>query len=140
MSPVTLTLNFTTIAEAVAFMAGRTAPITQSAEVVVASPKADKPVKEPAKAENKPAAEKPAEAEKSAASTATQKDSQPAMKYDVLKKAVVALATKSRDAAMAVAGEFGVANFQALNEARWPEALAAVEAKLVELNSADEVA
>jgi hypothetical protein len=53
-----------------------------------------------------------------------------------LQKAVFALAGKSREAAAAVAGSFGVKTFKELPEAKWAEALAAVTAKLSELEAA----
>lgn len=56
-----------------------------------------------------------------------------AIEYPVLQKAVFALAAKSRPAAGEVAASFGVKTFKELDPARWPEALAAVNAKLAEL-------
>lgn len=57
----------------------------------------------------------------------------PAIKYDDLKAAVFKLAGKSRDAAIALNKQFGVSTMKELDAARWPEALAAVNAKLAEL-------
>lgn len=56
----------------------------------------------------------------------------PAIKYDDLKAAVFKLAGKSRDAAIALNKQFGVSTMKELDAARWPEALAAVNAKLAE--------
>jgi hypothetical protein len=46
------------------------------------------------------------------------------------------LAGKSRDAAAAVAGSFGVKTFKELPEGKWADALAAVNAKVAELEAA----
>jgi len=59
--------------------------------------------------------------------------SAPAVDYPTLQKAVFALAGKSREAAAEVAKSFGVPTFKNLEEARWGEALAAVNAKIAEL-------
>lgn len=66
----------------------------------------------------------------SAASTAS---STAPVEYPVLQKAVFALATKSRDAAAGVAASFGVKTFKDLPQDKWGDALAAVNAKIVEL-------
>lgn len=57
----------------------------------------------------------------------------PAVKYDDLKAAVFKLAGKSRDAAVAINKAFGVATMKELAADRWADALAAVNAKLAEL-------
>jgi hypothetical protein len=54
----------------------------------------------------------------------------------VLQKAVFTLAGKSREAAAAVAASFGVKTFKDLPSDKWADALAAVNAKLAELESA----
>lgn len=59
----------------------------------------------------------------------------PAIKYDDLKAAVFKLAGKSRDAAIALNKQFGVTTMKELDAARWPEALAAVNAKLADLGA-----
>ena len=56
-----------------------------------------------------------------------------AVDYPTLQKAVFALAGKSREAAAAVAASFGVKTFKELPEAKWADALAAVQAKTAEL-------
>lgn len=58
------------------------------------------------------------------------------IEYPVLQKAVFALAGKSRDAAVAVSASFGVKTFKDLPEEKWADALAAVNAKLAELEVA----
>lgn len=68
-----------------------------------------------------------------AASTAS--SSEP-VEYPVLQKAVFALAGKSREAAAAVAAGFKVKTFKELPADKWAEALAAVNAKLAELEAA----
>lgn len=60
----------------------------------------------------------------------------PAVEYAVLQKAVFALAGKSREAAAAVAAGFGVKTFKDLPADKWADALAAVNAKLAELEGA----
>lgn len=57
----------------------------------------------------------------------------PAVEYTVLQKAVFTLAGKSREAAAAVAASFGVKTFKDLPADKWADALAAVNAKLAEL-------
>lgn len=77
-----------------------------------------------------PAASAPAPSAAPAATTA------PAIKYDDLKNAVFKLAGKSRDAAVEVNKQLGVSTMKELPAERWPEALAAVQAKLAELEVA----
>ena len=57
----------------------------------------------------------------------------PTIEYTVLQKAVFTLAGKSREAAAAVAASFGVKTFKDLPADKWADALAAVNAKLAEL-------
>lgn len=59
----------------------------------------------------------------------------PTIEYTVLQKAVFTLAGKSREAAAAVAASFGVKTFKDLPSDKWADALAAVNAKLAELES-----
>lgn len=56
-----------------------------------------------------------------------------AVDYPTLQKAVFTLAGKSREAAAAVAASFGVKTFKELPEAKWADALSAVQAKTAEL-------
>jgi len=58
-----------------------------------------------------------------------------AFDYAVLQKAVFTLASKSRDAAAAVASEFGVKTFKDLDADQWPAAYTAVQAKIAELEA-----
>jgi hypothetical protein len=58
------------------------------------------------------------------------------VEYPVLQKAVFALAGKSREAAAAVASGFGVKTFKDLPSEKWADALAAVNAKLAEIEAA----
>lgn len=100
----------------------------------VAEVKADKPKAESkakVAADPKPAAE-PSTPEAPAAQTVS--SSEP-IEYPVLQKAVFALAGKSRDAAAAVAAGFGVKTFKELPAEQWGDALAAVNAKLAELEA-----
>lgn len=57
----------------------------------------------------------------------------PAVQYGELQKAVLLLAGKNRDAALSLASSMGVKTFKELSQERWPEALAAVNNKIVEL-------
>lgn len=95
------------------------------------------PVAEKA-ASTAPATDSPSEGNVTPAATATASPTKPAdsVDYATLQKAVFALAGKSRDAAAAVAGSFGVKTFKDLPETKWGEALAAVQAKLVGLETA----
>lgn len=111
--------------------------------VAAGKPVAAKPEKAVAKqepkaevaADPKPAAE-PSTPEAPAASTASSSEASPSVDYPVLQKAVFALAGKSRDAAAAVAAGFGVKTFKELPADQWADALAAVNAKLAELEAA----
>ena len=120
------------------------AAIAQPGDVIaaggkpVAEVKADKPKAESkakVAADPKPAAE-PSEPEAPAAQTASSSEASPSVDYPVLQKAVFALAGKSRDAAAAVAAGFNVKTFKELPADQWADALAAVNAKLAELESA----
>jgi len=53
-----------------------------------------------------------------------------AVDYPTLQKAVFALAGKSRESAGAVAASFGVKTFKELDQSKWADALAAVNAAL----------
>lgn len=92
-------------------------------------------------AEKTPAAES-AEAAPPASTAATSSPAPaaeppaPAVDYPTLQKAVFALAGKSREAAAAVAAGFGVKTFKDLPADKWADALAAVNAKLAELEGA----
>ena len=82
------------------------------------------------------AAAGPSTQEAPAAQTASSGEASKSVDYPTLQKAVFALAGKSREAAAAVAGSFGVKTFKELPEAKWADALAAVTDKLTELESA----
>lgn len=124
---IQVTLSFPDQAALVQFFTSVSAP----APVKVEAPK---PVK-PAAAQAAPAAKTTAPIE-----TATEKaDPKPepeattssakpsaSVDYPTLQKAVFALAGKSRDKAAAVAATLGVKTFKELPEARWADALAAV--------------
>lgn len=109
-----------------------------AAEVKADKPKADKPKAEPkpeVAADPKPVAE-PSTQEAPAAQTASSSEASPSVDYPVLQKAVFALAHKSREAAAALAADFGVKTFKELPADKWADALATVNAKLAELESA----
>jgi hypothetical protein len=82
------------------------------------------------------AAAGPSAQEATAAQTASSGEASKSVDYPTLQKAVFALAGKSREAAAAVAGSFGVKTFKELPEAKWADALAAVTDKLTELEAA----
>ena len=153
---ITITLNFKTIE------AARKALLEIPSSALVGGPEpepgaeAPKPAPAPAAASGKAtakagaapgktAAEKAPAAESVAAeppaSTAAAASPAPApapapaatIEYTVLQKAVFTLAGKSREAAAAVAASFGVKTFKDLPADKWADALAAVNAKLAEL-------
>lgn len=72
----------------------------------------------------------------SSAAASGANESSAAVEYPVLQKAVFALAGKSREAAASVASSFGVKTFKELPAEKWADALAAVNAKLAELEAA----
>ena len=106
--------------------------------VEVAKERAPKPTKT---VEEAPA---PAPAEEPPAPTApiakaveeTKADAAPEIDYPTLQKAVFTLAGKSREAAKAVAEQFGVENFKSMPKEMWAKAHDAVQAKIAELESA----
>lgn len=63
-------------------------------------------------------------------------DAAPEIDYPTLQKAVFTLAGKSREAAKAVAEQFGVENFKSMPKEMWADAYAAVNAKIAELEVA----
>lgn len=81
-------------------------------------------------------AAEPSTQEATAAQTASSDAGSKSVDYPVLQKAVFALAGKSREAAAAVAGSFGVKTFKELPQDKWADALAAVNDKLAELEAA----
>jgi hypothetical protein len=102
--------------------------VADIAAVKVASPKPPKaqtaaPVAPAPVAAPAPATVEPEAAPAPAAAPA-------AVDYPTLQKAVFALAGKSRESAGAVAASFGVKTFKELPEAKWGDALAAVNAAL----------
>lgn len=63
-------------------------------------------------------------------------DAAPEIDYPTLQKAVFTLAGKSREAAKAVAEQFGVENFKSMPKEMWTDAYTAVNAKIAELEVA----
>ena len=84
-------------------------------------------------AEKAPAAESVAAEPPASTAAAPSPAPAPTIEYTVLQKAVFTLAGKSREAAAAVAASFGVKTFKDLPADKWADALAAVNAKLAEL-------
>ena len=149
---ITVTLNFKTIE------AARKALLEIPSSALVGGPEpeaeAPKPAPAPAAASGKatakggaapgktvaekaPAAEsvaaEPPASTAAASSPAPAPAPAPTIEYTVLQKAVFTLAGKSREAAAAVAASFGVKTFKDLPADKWADALAAVNAKLAEL-------
>ena len=104
------------------------------AEVAQETKPAAKSAPKEQKAKTSPAAE-PTAREAPAAQPASTPDASKPVDYPALQKAVFALAGKSREAAAAVAASMGVKTFKELDESKWAEALAAVNAKLAELGA-----
>lgn len=150
---ITVTLNFKTIE------AARKALLEIPSSALVGGPEPEaedpKPAPAPAAASGKATAKGGAAPGKTAAEKAPAAESvaaeppastaaaaspapapAPAVEYTVLQKAVFTLAGKSREAAAAVAASFGVKTFKDLPSDKWADALAAVNAKLAELESA----
>jgi hypothetical protein len=123
---IQVTLSFPDKAAMLAYFAD-----TGTTPAPVEKVEAPKPVKaaKPAATEATP----PAVA--SAPATSSEKPSD-SVDYPTLQKAVFALAGKSREAAGTVAASLGVKTFKELAEDKWGEALAAVNAKLAELEAA----
>lgn len=132
----TVTATFATAQEAANFLAGVGAPQTTA----VASPD---------KSTGKPKAEKTApvvaSSEASAPTTAPASNAdakpeadKPKIDYPTLQKAVFKLAgipVLGRPAAKALSESFGVATFKELDPSKWDAALAATEAKIVEVEA-----
>jgi hypothetical protein len=146
---IQITLQFTSVETAIAVLRGIPENAFSAALVIEqATPGKDKPAPEkaaPAKvtkaAETKVEKSEPAApAEGSAAADtkadAPAQDDEEPLAYAVLQKAVFALAGKSREAAMALNKEFGVSHMKDLPEGLRRKALAAAEAKLLELEVA----
>lgn len=164
MSSVTVTLTFSSIDAAIAALreipeaavqasAGTPAPAPAKETATAAAGKpaqpaagASAPGRRTAAGEAGAAPAKTARAQESSgaadAAAAPQASTAAADKveYAALQKATVSLALRSRAAATEVVSAFGVNTFKDLDPARWAEALNAVNAKLAELDSADEVA
>jgi len=79
-----------------------------------------------------PAAESPSDPKPEPVATTSSAKPTASVDYPTLQKAVFALAGKSRAAAAAVAGDFGVKTFKELPEAKWSDALDAVNAALAQ--------
>lgn len=95
-----------------------------------------KPSTKPAAVIDTPPAVQPsAEAAAAPSPAKTQADAKP-IDYSQLKMAILKLANADRDAASILVAGFGVATFRDLDQSRWAEALAAVNAKLNELGVA----
>lgn len=154
MIQITLTFNSIEAARAALLeipTSALAAPAAAKVEAPKPSAKAEKPAAtQPAEKAAKPASTETATASPSegnvtpAATTTASHTASPAsssepaksVDYPTLQKAVFALAGKSRDAAAAVAGSFGVKTFKELPEDKWGDALAAVSDKLAELEAA----
>lgn len=139
---IQVTLSFTTIDKAIQALRG--IPEADLAMGTVKDTPAPAPAKPQAEKTATPAASPaatPAAASESAKKPEPAASQEPAadegvLDYAVLQKAVFALAGKSKDAALAVNASFGVKTMKELPEAKRREALAAVNAKIAELEVA----
>lgn len=145
---IQITLNFKSIeaARAVLLDIPSSALVGGLTADEVEAPKPAKPAATPAAAATvtktakapapvAPAVESPSDPKPEApAPVATTSSPKPSasVDYPTLQKAVFALAGKSRDAAAAVAKSFDVKTFKELPEAKWSDALVAVNAALAE--------
>lgn len=130
----TVTLSFTSITEmsaALAKIVGATlaaAPDATLDKVTAGKPKAAPAASAAVAPTPAPAVPTPAAAPATAAKSS--------IDYPTLQKAVFKLAGASREAAGEVSASFGVKTFKDLDASKWDEALAAVNAKIVELETA----
>jgi len=118
---IQVTLSFPDQAAMLAYFATPAVAPATSAKVEAPKPKAAK-VETPAA---EPSAPAPVDAPAASAPVASS-----SVDYPTLQKAVFALAGKSREAAGAVAASMGVKTFKELPEAKWADALVAVNAAL----------
>lgn len=163
MQPIQVTLSFSNAAEMVAYFQGTSllpvaqepetkkpasaasgqrtakataAPVSTASEPApsAASAETAAPASTAATAPQETAADpKPVNTQPTASPTASAASSTAPVEYPVLQKAVFTLAGKSREAAAAVAASMGVKTFKELDQSKWGEALAAVNAKIAEL-------
>ena len=135
---VKVTLEFATIQEAAAYLAGATGAAPAAAKATpVAEAKVEKeapaPKAEKAKAEKPKTESKTEPAATSTPAPTEETKEQPAssVDYTSVQKAVFALANaKGRDAALAVIGTFGKASAKELAPEQYADALAALTAAL----------
>ena len=137
---IQITLNFKSIEAARAVLldipssslvGGLDAEVEAPKPVKAAKPAAASVVAPPPVTVAPVAAPAPAAAPEPVATTSSAKPSA-SVDYPTLQKAVFALAGKSRDAVVAIAASFGVKTFKELPEAKWGDALAAVNNQLAE--------
>lgn len=144
---IKVTLEFSTIPELLGFFGQAKMPLAaglalDSGEFIPAAElnKAAKPKATPAPQTQSPAAQTAAQAATGASNASSKQASESpakdALDYPTLQKAMFALAGKSREAAGAVVATLGVASLKVLDQSRWPEALAAINAKMAELEAA----
>lgn len=159
---ITVTLNFNTISAAVAALrdipeaaiVGQprldvTAPPLEAAapQSPAAAAQASSPAPSPRTAKGATATAAPAQSTAkpsalqstpapAAPAAATSAPADAPLDYAVLKAAVLRLVAISTDAAVKVNAGLGVSSMRELDQARWPEALAAVNAKIAELQQA----
>lgn len=127
---IQVTLNFPDQAALVQFFTSVSAPAPVKVEAPkpVPTPAAPATVTKTAKATAPvaPATESPSDPKPEPEATTSSAKPSASVDYPTLQKAVFALAGKSRESAAAVAASMGVKTFKELPEARWAEALAAV--------------
>jgi hypothetical protein len=138
---IQVTLSFPDQQALVNFFAGQQAGTNRRASDVVEKVEAKKPQSSKAAATPTATVTAPAKVEPAVESPSDPKPVEPtgsstkpsaSVDYPTLQKAVFALAGKSRESAGAVAASFGVKTFKELPEAKWADALVAVNAALAE--------
>jgi len=142
MFPITVTLHdaaqLTAVMQALSHMTGT--PTTEKAAPKSEAPKSSKAAATPAAGTLAPAKSEPAAAAptdpKPETSTGSSAKPSASVDYPTLQKAVYQLAGKSREAATELCATFGVKTFKELPDTKWGEALAAVTAKISELEAA----
>lgn len=149
MSAVTITLNFSTLAEATAFLAGREAtPITATepaAEAPKASNRKSKSADTPATTPDVPAAsEKPAVESSKPEPVVEEKkpDAGPQLSYadDIQKPVMAIVAMNGAEQLKALMADLGVASLKGSDPAIWPAAKEKLDALLAQLKAGGDLA
>lgn len=145
MFPITVTLHdaaqLTAVMQALSHMTGappaaeKTTPKVETKKSESSKAAATPTATATAPAKVAPAVESPSDP-KPETSTGSSAKPSASVDYPTLQKAVYQLAGKSREAATELCATFGVKTFKELPDTKWGEALAAVTAKISELEAA----